>query len=206
MNATMYRGSWVALLLLLGAGLAATAGTSLGQSTDCGLAMEQNDARLGQDAPADPGLALGLPYEDEYPASISYPQGPVVDNEDWFNIAWDASEEHRVMVNLSTRALGLTYLTDGMDPVPAQRLPAAHLGLEAYKSGDDTPTHVGESEDGVVRLDFDTTHSSWDIRVFLPHLESEEKCPASQSLAASPGLQSYNLYWGCQPHCMIEVS
>lgn len=185
----------MASLLLLGVALAAVPSVT-GTSAGCGVVVEQDDARSQRDAGASPERAVELSYEDEFPASISYPQGPVLDAEDWFHLSWDSdTPAHRVMVNVSTRALGLSYLSE-------QRLASPHLGLEAYEPGAEKPAHVGVAgEDGVVRLDFLSERSEWDVRVFLPGV-SESACPTSHEVSASGDVQSYNLYWGCDPHCV----
>lgn len=186
----------MALVLLLAAALVTVPSPAIGSSTDCGVVVEQDDARQDRDAGASPSSAVELPGENHFPASISYPQGTVVDAEDWFHLDWTTDEKHRVMVNVSTRAQGLSYVVD-------QRLPAPHISLEAYQPGDAEPTHEGElGDDGVVRLDFVTERSAWDVRVFLTEAQASQACPTDDGLTASSELQVYGLYWGCDPHCL----
>lgn len=194
----MAGGTRLAIVLVLGASLIALPGAGTAQASDCGLVVPQDDAHSQRDAGATPEEAVPLEEEAIYPASISYPHGPVLDAEDWFTAAWEGQQDRRVMVNVSTRAQGLGYLLgDG--------LPAPHLALEAYAPGADTPTHTGEiGEDGVVRLDFTTEEPGiWSFRVSLPSSAGTADCPASQSLDAPSDLQTYNLYWGCHPHCIV---
>lgn len=191
----MSRGSWGALLLLLGGSLA-LAPAGVAAPSGCGLVVPQDDARSQRDAGASPADAVELAYEDEYPASISYPQGSVVDAEDWFHASWSSDDEHRVMVNVSTRAAGLSY-------VLGERLPAPHLALEAYAPGEDEPRETGEvGPDGVVRLNFTTDRTDWHFRVFLPDEVALDTCPVAEDQSTSTDVQSYNMYWGCDPHCV----
>lgn len=186
----------MALLLLLTASLAGLPGSVLAQSGDCGLVVAQDDARSGRDAGATPDDAVELTEETVHAASISYPHGPVVDTEDWFQASWSDDSERRVMVNVTTRALGLSYFT------PAE-LPAPPLELEAYAPGAEEPTFTAERDDGVARLDFQTDEpGTWSFRVALPGVTATDACPASQRLDAPGEAQSYNLYWGCHPHCL----
>jgi hypothetical protein len=193
----MLRGLRVAVVLLLGASLALVPAPLAGSSTtSCGVVVAQDDAHSQRDAGASPTGAVEIPYEDEYPASISYPQGPAVDAEDWYRFAWTSEEEHRVMVNVSTRAAGLSYTVD-------HRLPAAHLDLEAYAPGEEEPRHEGEvGPDGVLRLDFVTERTDWEFRVSLPETSATDDCPADHQLDGSADAQLYNMYVGCKPHCV----
>lgn len=180
----------MASLLLAGAALAAVPSVT-GTSSTCGLVVDQDDARSQRDAGASPSQAVQLPYEDEFPASISYPQGTVVDAEDWFHFSWESNQEHHVMVNVTTRVLGLTYMTD-------QRLPTA-LGLEAYEPGAEEPAY--EAQPGET-LEFDTDQTEWFFRVFLPDTEPVDSCPTTQTQDSSAIMQTYNKYIGCDPHCI----
>lgn len=185
------------VLLALSLTVSIPAGTA--DDTECGVVLGQDDAGSNRDAGASSAHAVELDREAVYSASVSYPRGPVIDAEDWFQASWSGDAERRVMVNLTMHGQGYGYMV-------ADELPAPHLGLEAYAPGADEATHTGTAgEDGVVRLDFTTQETgTWHFRVFLP-ADVEPSCPSQGGVHQASTVQAYDLYWGCHPHC-ITVS
>lgn len=143
---------------------------------------------------------MPLPHEDLYAAALSYPDQAPVDAEDWFQATWEADGPRDVMVNVTGRALGLSYLF-GIDA------PAPVVELEAYGPGDDTPAYEAIGGLDGVSLEFTTERSgTWLFHVSLADAGDEPGCLASSESAADAPAGTYNLYWGCEPHCVVTTT
>ncbi len=123
-----------------------------------------------------------------------------MDLEDWFVAEWSDQGERRVMVNVSTAPGLLAYQ-------PEDRVPAPHLEVAAYAPGEAEPTHEGEiQDDGTVSLEFLADGpGTWFFQVSFASAPVSLGCQTTQG-ADAPHAQTYQMYWGCHPHCMQSAA
>lgn len=191
------RGLWLAGLMLAAAALAAPA-VSPAPANTCGPVVAQDDADSNRDAGNAPASAVALPDERRYDAAIGYPGHGAVDGEDWYTASWDGDEAvWDVMVEVQTSAAPYVYSQD----LP---MAAPHLELAAYVQGEDEPRHTSEvARNGSAVLDFETRQDgTWYFQVLLEDAPSTVQSCGSSAPGGQAPVDTYKLYWGCDPHCV----
>lgn len=192
------RGLWLAGVMLAAAALAAPA-VSPAPANTCGPIVAQDDADSNRDAGNAPASAVPLTEERRYDAAIGYPAHGAVDGEDWFTATWNGEngpDAWDVMVEVRTATVDHLYgHVDGS---------AAHLDLAAYAPGADEPTYTGErTDEGTVVMDFETeTPGTWHFQVLLEDSPSTVDSCGSSAPGGQAPVDTYKLYWGCDPHCV----